>query len=282
MKNVIVDIGNMNIKYLGENKGIFSSKFENGFNPAGEYKERIVIDGVTTYIGTGTLSREYNKVKKNYLPQLLYAIKKATNDTNINLCMLLPIDQLPLKQELIDKLQYKTFKPTINGITTNIAINKVAVIPEGVASVYSDDDYKKDDILLIDLGSRTTNYASIVEGKLEKTWTEKLGIYDMLQEVTRIQNSDGEDLTVEEIERQIKRGRIKVDNSIYKSFLLDVLNRTKGNVNTKNYSTIFSGGGSLTIEDYIKKNTPCKVHSDALYSNVVGGMAMCIAKWGAN
>ena len=55
MKNVIVDLGNYNTKYLGENKGMFSSKISTAFNPNGEMFERIEFNGTTTYITVGQL-----------------------------------------------------------------------------------------------------------------------------------------------------------------------------------------------------------------------------------
>lgn len=58
-------MGNYNIKYFcSGNKGSFSSKYMNKFNTNGESYERVDIDGKTTYIGVGTLSREFNKVKR--------------------------------------------------------------------------------------------------------------------------------------------------------------------------------------------------------------------------
>lgn len=59
MKNVIVDLGNYNTKYLGENKGMFSSKISTTFNPTAELYERIEFNGTTTYITVGQLERVF-------------------------------------------------------------------------------------------------------------------------------------------------------------------------------------------------------------------------------
>ena len=88
MKNVIVDLGNMEIKFSGDFRGKFSSKYTNRFEINPESYERIEIDGVQTLIGVGEYEREFNKVDKNILPQVLYAISKATKDNDINLCSL--------------------------------------------------------------------------------------------------------------------------------------------------------------------------------------------------
>ena len=41
MINVLVDLGNYNVKFLGENKGMFSSKYSTRFNANGDIFERI-------------------------------------------------------------------------------------------------------------------------------------------------------------------------------------------------------------------------------------------------
>lgn len=85
MRNVVMDLGNYNIKYLSESKGIFSSKNTTKFNSNAEMFEIIKYDGQATYIGTGQLDAEYNKVNKSYISSLLYNITKATNESDINL-----------------------------------------------------------------------------------------------------------------------------------------------------------------------------------------------------
>ena len=66
---------------------------------------------------------------------------------------------------------------------------------------------------------------------------------------------------------------------MYLDFLKEILNYTKGQVNIKNYTVHFTGGGSLLLEDYIRSNTPCKIHEDALYSNVIGASNLCKQVW---
>lgn len=279
MKNVIIDLGNYNTKYLGENKGMFSSKISSDFNPNGEMFERIEFNGATTYITVGQFEREYSKADKNYMPILLYAIDKATRDTNINLCLLLPINQLPNKERMIKELKGKNFNFEVNGASKKIFIHNVAILPEGYVSYYSINNRENDDILVIDIGSRTVNYASFIEGKIEKSFTNKIGTYEFYSKVKEIENSKGADYVEEDIERLIKRGKIKVSHDMYLNFLKDVLNYTKGQINIKNYTVYFTGGGSKLLEDYIKANTPCNIHEDAIYSNVIGASNLCKQVW---
>ena len=281
MKNVIIDLGNYNIKYFcNGNKGSFSSKYMNKFNPNGESYERVEIDGKTTYIGVGTLSREFNKVKREYLPQVLYAIDKATDDNDINLCLLLPIVQMPNKNEFINALKEKIFYYKVNDNVKTIKINKVVVLPEGYVSYYSLDNIKiDDDILIIDIGSRTINYSWFSNNKIQDSFTEKLGIFDFYSNIKEYENSRGEDYSEEDIERLIKNNRITVETKFYVDFFKEILNRTKGKVNLKTFDVHFVGGGALLLRKFIEVNTPAKIHEDSEYANVLGANRLCSIMW---
>ena len=235
MINVLVDLGNYNIKYLSEKKGSFSAKYSTKFNPNSEMLQRINFNGETTYIEVGEYEREFNKVNKNYLPLLFYAISNATEESDINLCLLLPIGQMTNKDKFVNKLKNNSFNFSINGVPKTININKVVVLPEGLVSFYSMDS-KGEDTLIIDIGSRTVNYASFVEGKIESNFTERIGVLDLYSSIKDIENAKGNDLIEEQIERLIKNKRIIVEPKVYLDFFKDILNRTKAKVNIKNYN----------------------------------------------
>ncbi|WP_302782580.1 ParM/StbA family protein [Clostridium saudiense] len=278
MKEVIIDIGNHNFKFDGDVQGLFSSKYSIAFEPNPEAFERIEIDGVVTFIGVGELEREYNKADKNIIPQVLYAISKSTKDSDINLCLLVPINQLPQREKIIYKFNNKSFKCVVNGQARTIKINKCVVLPEGQVSYYSltnPSPYQ----LIIDIGSKTVNWCCYQEGKMFKNGTEKLGTYDLYNTIMKFENSKGEDYIAEDIEGQIKRGRIIVDESVYKDFLKDILNRIKANINIKNYDACFTGGGSLILESIIKKIPKVQLHQYPLYSNVLGAKSICRKAW---
>lgn len=278
MKNIIVDIGNFYFKYKGDRYGNFSSRYHSNFEPNPEVFERIEIDGVVTYIGVGKLERTYNKADKNILPQVLYAISKATRDVEINLCLLMPVNQLSQKQELINKFQHKLFRYIVNGRARTTRVNKCIVLPEAQAAYYSIKEPSPYQ-LIIDIGSRTINWCAYEEGNIIKNGTEKLGTYDLFDTIMRIENSKGEDYIIEQIESQIKRGRIKVDDSIYKDFLKDILNRIKANVNIKNHDAVFTGGGSLILQSIISKIPRVEILEDPIYSNVIGAELICKRAW---
>lgn len=203
MINVTVDLGNYTIKYVGERKGSFSSRISTQFNPNPEAFDRIELNNEVTYIGTGDYDRQFNKSDKNYLPSLLFSITQATNESDINLCLLLPLVQMNNSGRFINKLKNSTFSFMVNGVARTININKVVVLAEGFISQYMLEG-NRDDILIIDIGSRTINYVTIVDGKTEHNHTEKLGVLDLYSNIKDIENSKGEDYVEEEIERLIK------------------------------------------------------------------------------
>lgn len=289
MKNVVVDLGNYNIKYYGDRKGSFSAKYSTKFNPNEEMYERIQVDGQTVFIGIGSLSLEFNKIKKNYLGQLLYGINLATNESDINLCLLLPVVQIPNKYDMINKLRGTTFNCVINGNPRTININKVAVLPEGYCGYYSFDENENTvlnedtllntDALIIDIGSRTLNFAAFCNGKLVESFTEKLGVFNLYSTIKDIQNSTGTAYVEEEIERLIANNKINVDSRIYQDFYDDVINRAKAKVNVETFKVYFIGGGALILKDIIEANMTAVVHPEAQYANIIGAHRLCQSVW---
>lgn len=277
-KTVVIDLGNYNFKYKSDERGIFSAKTTTKFKADSEAYQRVEYDNKITYIGTGELDREYSKADKNITAGVLYAINKATKKDLINLCLLMPIDQMPRKEKLIEKFKGRNFKFKANGQNRDVKIGECVVLPEGRASYYSLDNPSNYQ-LIIDIGSRTVNWCSYENGKMNNSGTERIGIYDLYHTIMTIENAKGEDYTVERIEGQIARGRIEVNNNVYQEFLKDVLNRIKANINIKDYDVLFTGGGSLVLENILNKISNIEIHPEAVYSNVDGAFQLCERTW---
>ncbi|WP_251861022.1 ParM/StbA family protein [Clostridium sp. Marseille-Q2269] len=283
-KITVVDLGNINVKYVGDNKGRFSSKITNDYQSYEEGFQRVEYNGIKTYIGVGELSREFNKADRDYMAQLLYAIGKANNEETkeTNLTLLLPIIQMKNKAKLMETLKGKTFNFKFNGIDRTIKINDLLVLPEGYASYYSlDVEDKKGDVCILDLGSRTINICVLENAKIVKTNTIKLGSFDFYSKIKSMENAKGEDYTEEDVQRLINNGLIKVDSKQYIEFLGDILNAVKPYVNLKTYNTIFTGGTSLMLKEYISKLplNKFKVHNSALTSNADGALEASKKVW---
>ncbi|NFD31052.1 ParM/StbA family protein [Clostridium botulinum] len=284
MKITVVDLGNINVKYIGENKGRFSSKITNDYQSYEEGFQRVEYNGTKTYIGVGELSREFNKADRDYMAQLLYALGKANNsDTKeTNLTLLLPIIQMKNKKKLMETLKEKTFNFKFNGIDRSIKANDLLVLPEGYASYYSlSEEERKGDLCIIDLGSRTINICVLENGKIVKMNTVRLGSFDFYSKIKSMENAKGEDFIEEDIQRLIDNGLIKVEPKQYIDFLGEILNAIKPYVNLKTYNVIFTGGTSLMLKEYISKLplTNFKIHSNALTSNVEGAMEASKKVW---
>ena len=112
-----------------------------------------------------------------------------------------------------------------------------------------------------------------------KNGTEKLGTYDLYNSIMRIENAKGNDFIQEDIEPQIKRGRIIVADSVYKDFLKNILNRIKASINIKNHDTTFTGGGTVLLKDIISNIPNVEIHPSPVYSNVLGADVVCRKAW---
>lgn len=287
MKTTVIDLGNINIKFKGDNKGCFSSKITNDYQSYEEGFQRVEYNGIKTYIGIGELSREFNKADRDYMAQLLYALSRAnSSDTKeTNLVLLLPIIQMKNKAKLMESIKGKTFEFKFNGEDRSVKINDLMVLPEGYASYYSlDAEDKAGDVCILDLGSRTINICILENAKISKTNTIKLGSFDFYSKIKSLENAKGEDYTEEDIQRLIDNKIVSVEPKQYIEFLGDILNAVKPYVNLKTYNTIFTGGTSLMLKELIEKLplNKFKVHPNALTSNVDGALEAAKKVWNEN
>lgn len=285
MDVTVIDLGNMNTKYKGKSSGEFSSKISTDYQSYQEGLQRIEIDGRITYIGIGELSREFNKVDRDYIPQLLYAVCEANTgclDINTNIGMLLPAMQMDNKPKLVEALKGKDFNFKYNGKVAKVNINDLLVLPEGFASYYSlDQETQKKDLCIIDIGSRTINLCIMVDSKLQLLQTIKYGSFDLYTRIKNLENAKGNDYKEEDIPRLIKNGTIIVEEKYYIEFMQDMLNYVKPYASLKTYHCIFTGGCSLMLKKYIDLLQINKqVLSNSVTSNVEGLEKATSMVWG--
>ena len=274
MKLTVIDYGNFNIKFKSENLGLISSKYHANFEPNEEAFNRIEVEGKKYYIGVGKYSLEYIKIdKESLIPQILYCISEANQGNNIttDLAILLPIEQMAMKEELKKLLERRFYSSTINGKQVNIRIEKVVVLPEAQVARFSlSEDKQSEDLLLVDIGSRTTNIVATSQGELVLNITRKIGVLNLYERLMKQLNSQGEILELEDIEPQLKRNRIVLPEEMKMEFLKEVLNSFKSEVNIANHDVMFSGGGSLVLQSVIDKIEGIQLHNECLYANLLG------------
>jgi plasmid segregation protein ParM len=286
----IIDLGNLNVKGVNqdEEKINFKSNISRDYESYPDAFKYTLINGEYTYFERGTFSLEYIKTNKDYTAQVLYAISKLHNDIEdikTNLTLLLPISEMKEKTKYIDTLKGKNFEFTVkNSKKTNkkVLIEDILVLPEGYISYFAlKDEYKTSSIIIIDIGGRTTNLVAMINGEPKLLKTLKIGVMDFYSKIREL-NADKE-YNLEDIERLIKEGTIKVTEKQLAEFASDILNEIKIYVKIEHYKHVcWTGGGATVIEKIIKEKLPknCFVLDDPVNSNVRGALAASKITWG--
>ena len=276
--NLMVDLGNANIK---TNTGIvFSSRFSHGkpINPLGE--SVITFNGESYTMEHGYFDNKFNKAKKNFMPNLLYAIIRSSDvkQEDFNLMLNYPVDNAAVSSEFKELLSNKEFKVNYQkgskSIDRTIRIHNVNLVPECVASYYTlNSNQRAEDLMIIDIGSRTTNVAVFTKRKLIEKFTIPLGSIDLFSTImTRWNNDNGDNKQIEDIERLIDIGYITDTEVEEMQFLDDIMNQIDRRVDRKTYINYYTGGTSLRlqflIENYVEPNGT--LMDNPLFSNVNG------------
>ena len=290
MNNItVIDLGNYNVKGI-DTKGkqvTFKSNISRDYEAYPDGFSYVNLGGEFTFFEKGNFSKEYIKTKKDYIAQLLYAIAKLNEESEsieTNLTLLLPISEMDHKQKYIEDLNGKEFKfaaKTTKKSNKVVKILDVFVVPEGYASYFTlDDKTKSSNVLILDIGGRTTNVVAMDNGKPQVLNNYKIGILDFYLKLKNL-NSDKE-YKIEDIEKAITKGDIKVSKKQLAAFTNDVINEVSININLNHYNyVIFTGGGSIVIQDIIKESLPsqCLVDNNALNTNIQGALEASKEIW---
>ncbi|WP_244832983.1 ParM/StbA family protein [Clostridium sp. BJN0001] len=283
----VLDLGNNNVKGMNDKGNIinFRSNLSKGYEAYPDGFNYVLLNGEYTFFEKGFFSKEYIKTQKDYKAQLLYAMAKLYDDIDIetNLTLLLPISEMKHKSVYEEQLKNKQFKFTVKANKrkeVNISIKDVFVVPEGYSSYFIlSDKEKESNVLIIDIGGRTTNVVAMDYGKAQTLDTYKIGILDFYEKL-KVLNSD-KMYKLEDIEKAIKREDIKVTYKDLAAFMNDIINEISVSVNINQYTVRFTGGGSLVLKDVIQKDLPeqCVMLDDPLYTNVKGAFMVSKQIW---
>ena len=284
----VLDLGNNNVKGINDKGTLinFGSNLSKSYESYPDGFNYILLDGEYTYFEKGIFSKEYIKTNKDYKAQLLYGIAKLyPNEDKVetNLTLLLPLSEMQHKKKYETDLTNKQFKFTVRAAKKKdmiVNIKNVFVVPEGYAS-YSlvDEKIKAGNVLIIDIGGRTTNVVAMDYGKAQILETYKIGILDFYLKLKNL-NADKQ-YKLEDIEKAIERKDIKVSQKDLANFMNDILNEISLAVNINHYKVFFTGGGSIVLKDIIKNILPeqCVLLDDPLYSNVKGALVFSKQYW---
>lgn len=288
---IAVDLGNRNIKVAykkGDKVQIdsFQARFTDEEQQDYSSAEVIEIDGVKYCIEQGNYDFEFNKTEKNYLPLLLTAISRATDEDELEIMMGAPAEHVSglrevFKQQLLDKeieFKYKAEK-------RKIKIKKIGVIGEGFASYFTLPSAVRNvngNLGIIDIGGRTINIATFINGKQDKVCTLNFGIIDLKNNLLKELKKAGKDYDINTIENLLANGKLNIEEKEKETLIKKIINDTKlYKIDINLYSWFIIGGGAIDIgnilDNYFGKDSIVK---DALYTNVLGYYNFMIAKWG--
>lgn len=284
-KILAVDLGNYNIN-TSEGK-MFIATFSEG-EPDNPQGEDVITIGENSYCMAkeGSFDFEFNKNKKNYMPNLLYAIEKSITKENlktINLVLGVPVENFGVGNDFIADLQNKEFDYQFNGNKRAVKIDKVAVVGEAISSFYMlEPEQRTGDVMIVDIGGRTINVVTFRNGKIEHKKQINTGMLNFYEKVKSRHNSMyGSNLETEQMYSYIKKKMVKVEHEDEVAFLKDALNRLKQVADINFYKLFFTGGGSITLEDTIKELEPrANIMENPLFTNVNGNKAIAEAQWG--
>lgn len=276
-----VDLGNYNIK---TSEGvIFESRYQEVEQEDFE-NELVEIENKFYKMESGEFENEFNKAKKNYLPNLLYAISKSIDkdDIEVDLVLGVPASNLGITSDIKNDIENKKFSFKVFGIDKNIKINKVATVAEGLSSFYTlKKEERVKDLVILDIGGRTFNVCAFSKGKTLLKFTQPGGMLDLYSYVQENYNKFGNNANIEEIIRLIENETINCEEEKIK-FVKDQINKIKLKISNLNTFKIFvTGGGSLELQQGLRSVLgEINYIPDTLFSNVKGNKIIAELKWG--
>lgn len=288
---IAVDLGNRNIK-MAYKKGdkvhfdSFQARFTIEEQQDYSSAEVVEIEGVKYCIEQGNYDFEFNKTEKNYLPFLLNAISRATDDEEVEIMMGAPAEHVSgLREKFKEQLLGKEINYKYKGIDKKVKINNLGIIGEGFATYFAIPSAVRNvngNLGIIDIGGRTVNVATFINGKQDKVCTLNFGMIDLKNNLLKELKKSGKDYDINTVENLLVNGKLNIDEKEKEQIIKKIINDIKlYKIDIDLYSWFITGGGAIDIgnmlDDYFGKDSIIK---DALYTNVLGYYNFMIAKWG--
>lgn len=285
-----IDVGNYSLKeFPSTNIKSLVAKEENilGSKICLEY------EGEKYFIGEGNFETELNKSSKdNFLPLLLTGIALNGNKDDVlqQIVCGLPINQYKANRETLEDTVLKTRVREIkfNDEPRKIIITDFKVYPEGVGAYYSLNT--NDDVIIVDIGGRTTDIAYIVNKKVKNSTTVAVGTLNIYKDIAdKLNAAHSLDLDVEIVDRILDRGHLEIDgDSIDLGFVTEVLKRNFVKINddlsmkfpARVEKIILVGGGYKLFERAFKNRYQnCYVADNPVYANAIGFRKVADMSW---
>lgn len=276
-----IDVGNYSIKeFPGTN---LKSSITNEGNMLGS-KLALEYEGKTYYVGEGSFEAELNKSKKdNFLPLLLTSLvlNSSKEDVFQQVVCGLPINQYKANKQAMEDLvlssRVRSLK--LNGQERKLIITDFSVYPEALGAYYSLST--SDDVIIVDIGGRTTDIAYVTDKKLKESSTVVVGTLNIYKDIADKLNSlYSLDLDILAAERILAKGYFEIDGlRTDLSFVTEILKRNFNKINdelsmkfpARTEKIILVGGGYKIFEKAFKKRyVNSYVADNPIYANAVG------------
>ena len=285
MAKLGIDIGHFGVK---TSEGVI---FESKVTTVGEYgtsADRLTLDGKVFFLGEGEEEINPKKFEKeNYMPLLLGAICKSTSEDTVDLALGLPIKQYTqFKQVVIDMIQDKEFNVKFGDTNRRIYIYSVKVFPEGITGyLYFGKDIQdrvgSRDVVIVDIGGKTTDIALIKENRATKPHSMDIGtinIYDAISKSIEKDKRFQGDVTIDrdKVQDYIDKGfyfkgekqDISSNIAASKELFKKIYNELKLNYPISTEAVIVMGGGAKLLGNVFKQNIPGIIVMDDIQTHV--------------
>jgi len=285
-----IDIGNYSLKeYPHTNIRSLISTEENVLGS----KFCLEYEGKKYFIGEGKFDTEINKSNKdNFLPLLLTCIARNSlkDDVHHKVVCGLPISQYKANKEVLEALVMENRIKDIKfwGEDRKIIIEDFKVYMEGVGAYYSLNTTS--DVIIIDIGGRTTDIAFIEDKKLKMSSTIAVGTINIYKDIADKLNSIYcLDLDIPAAEKLLRYGYFKIDGkTIDLEFVRDILIKNFTKINDdlsmkfpcRTEEIVLVGGGYTLFEKAFKKRyVNSSVADDPVFANAIGFKEVANKLW---
>lgn len=244
------------------------------------------------FIGEGRFETELNKsTKENFLPLLLSGLAINSNGLNQQVVCGLPINQYKANKESLKDLMLsnRIREIKLNGKSKRIIISDFEVYPEGIGAYYSLNT--SDDVIIVDIGGRTTDIAYIVSGKVRASSTIAVGTLNIYKDIADKLNAlYSLDLDILIAERIFDRGYVNISGPrVDLDFIVAILKKNFNKINddlimkfpAKTEKIVLVGGGYKLFEKAFKNRYPNSCVADnPIFANAIGFQKVGEMLWG--
>jgi plasmid segregation protein ParM len=202
----------------------------------------------------------------------------------------LPINQFKENRAALEDLvmSKRVREIVFNNEPRRLIITDFKVYPEGVGAFYSLDT--NDDVIIVDIGGRTTDIAYIVDRKLGLSSTIAAGTLNIYKDIADKLNSlYSLDLDIAMVDRIMDRGYLEIDGvRTDLSFITDILKKSFTKINddlsmkfpARTEKIILVGGGAKLFERAFKKRYANSYMADKpVFANSIGFRKVAEMLW---